>query len=163
MVSNGQRACPRDEGGFTLLELMVTMTVVMILLAVAVPTFLGTRSRAQERAAQTTASTALKAERAYYLSYRQQQYTGDGAELEDIEPAIDYDAVMNDSCVAFTGANCVQVSLISPVEVLLVTQSASGTYWAIREVASGPGSGTYYNQGGDTAPPPAATVVDERW
>ncbi len=44
-----------------------------------------------------------------------------------------------------------------------MTQSNAGTYWAIREVASGPGSGTYYNQGGDAAPPPAASVVDDSW
>lgn len=44
----------RAEGGFTLIELMVVVLIIAILIAIAIPTFLGARSRAQDRQAQTT-------------------------------------------------------------------------------------------------------------
>ena len=42
-----------DDRGFTLVELMVVVLVIAILIAIAIPTFLGSRQRAQDRAAQS--------------------------------------------------------------------------------------------------------------
>jgi type IV pilus assembly protein PilA len=42
------------EAGFTLIEVMVVVMIIGILLAVGVPTFLGARSRAQDRSAQSS-------------------------------------------------------------------------------------------------------------
>lgn len=41
------------EQGFTLVEVMVVVLIIGILLAIGIPTFLGARSRAQDRAAQS--------------------------------------------------------------------------------------------------------------
>ena len=44
----------RDERGFTLTEVMVVVLIVGILLVIAVPTFLGARTRAQDSAAKSS-------------------------------------------------------------------------------------------------------------
>lgn len=48
----------QSEKGFTLVEVMVVVLIIGILLSIGVPTFLGARSRAQDRAAQASLRTA---------------------------------------------------------------------------------------------------------
>jgi type IV pilus assembly protein PilA len=47
------------EAGFTLIELMVVLLIIAILLAIAIPTFLGVSNTASDRAAQSNLSNAL--------------------------------------------------------------------------------------------------------
>lgn len=42
------------EAGFTLIEVMVVVVIIGILLAIGIPTFLGARTRAQDRSAQSS-------------------------------------------------------------------------------------------------------------
>ncbi|MEM9204290.1 MAG: prepilin-type N-terminal cleavage/methylation domain-containing protein [Actinomycetota bacterium] len=49
----------QPDRGFTLLEVMVVVLVIGILLAVGIPTYLGARERAHDRAAQQTARTSI--------------------------------------------------------------------------------------------------------
>ena len=78
----------RDERGFTLIELMVVILIIGVLMLLALPTFLGARQRASDRATLADIRTAFAAERAYYTDTL--SYTSDPVEMTAIESAITY-------------------------------------------------------------------------
>jgi type IV pilus assembly protein PilA len=86
MPWNGHTA--RDECGFTLVELLITVLVIGILIAIGLPTFLGARSRAQDRHTQEDIRVAFMAEQAYYSDT--EIYTTNGTLMTAIEPALVY-------------------------------------------------------------------------
>jgi type IV pilus assembly protein PilA len=126
------------EAGFTLIELMVVLLIIAILLAIAIPTFLGVTSSANNRAAQSNLTNALTEASAAYQSSNQ-SFQGT--------------AVMSTSAPEFTwlasGATATAGSNISemPVDlttsgdvqgIVLASYSKSGTCWWAAQLSTTP-------------------------
>src|SRR5690349_14109577 len=87
---------PRPEGraqqdGFTLIELMVVVLIIAVLLAIAIPTFLTARSKAQARGAQPNLRNALTAEKTVFTD--DSSYSADVSTtgpLRTAEPSINW-------------------------------------------------------------------------
>jgi len=148
------------EEGFTLIELMVVVLIIAILIAIAIPTFLGARKRAQDRAAQSNLRNALTAEKVYYTDFQKYatgatMQTGAGSDIEKSLTFLDATAPVNardirvDVATA-TGENAVCLSAVS----------ASGTTFGLKDISNGTDAGTYYNKIGYTACTDAKVATD---
>src|ERR1051325_2815741 len=88
-----------DEEGFTLIELMVVVLIIAILLAIAIPTFLGARNRANDRAAQSSLRNALTSAKTLFTD-NQDYSAAPVAALGGVEPSLTFVAAATNSTKA---------------------------------------------------------------
>jgi type IV pilus assembly protein PilA len=69
-----QRINARDESGFTLIELLVVLIIIGVLLAIAVPSYLGFRDKSQKTAAAADVREAEPSAEAFFSDHN--TYTG---------------------------------------------------------------------------------------
>ncbi len=82
------------DAGFTLIELMVVLLIIAILLAIAIPTFLGVSGSANDRAAQSNLTNALTEVKALYQngqSYARRTGYAAGGDADGVGPGVRLD------------------------------------------------------------------------
>ena len=131
---------------------MIVVLVIGLLMAIAIPTFLGSRTRAHNRAAQANLRAALVGAKSIYasrVSYTCALATATGAcpqALPQAEPSLTYT-----TAASTTATNLVSVwTAPTALTWAAARMSKSGVCFGIRDVQTGaPPStvGTWYGQG----------------
>jgi type IV pilus assembly protein PilA len=149
LTSIKQRLDHDDDEGFTLIELMVVVLIIAILLAIAIPTFLGARNTANARAAQSDLRNALTAEQTTWTNT--QAFATD---LSATEPSIKWSTTAAANPVPHT----VVVTISDNANVVVLTSlGKDGSCWTIAQVNDPaapnttatpniPNDGTYYTK-----------------
>jgi prepilin-type N-terminal cleavage/methylation domain-containing protein len=90
-----------DKTGFTLIELMLTVVIVAILAAMAIPRFMPASTRAKQKEAQTLLKQIYVMQRAYFQEY--DTYTNNLADLGiELMPGTRYNYTIQVTGTAFT-------------------------------------------------------------
>ncbi len=146
MHSLKQRLNVRDESAFTLIELLVVLIIIGVLLAIAIPSYLGFQKKAQQTAAMSDVREAIPDAEAYYSDHG--NYTGmTAATLHGT-----YDSGMNVSVSGSTGIVSAVVGS-GGAQTYCISAVDSGN-WAH---VYGPGNNVVNDTGVSSDPCPAAT------
>lgn len=122
-----------EERGFTMIELLMVVTIIGILLAIAVPTFLGTRRGANDRATQTLVRNMLVSARSASIGT-----PADLAEIQANEPSLRVVAANAEGRAASSEVSVDVVQVGGESFVILASRSTSGSCFAVLEPEFGP-------------------------
>ena len=120
-----------DEG-FTLIELMVVVMIIAVLLAIAIPTFLGTQNKAKDRSAQSSLRNTVTAAKTIYTD-GSTYVSATPAALLATEPALTFPA----AGVASTKATEVSSSATATVFYAAALSSSGECYYVKDDINAG--------------------------
>ncbi len=135
-----------SQSGYSLVEIMVVLLIIALLLAIAVPSFLGSSSAADDRAVQQNLSTALATTLAQYTN------AGDFSQLStttlmSAEPSLKF----VDSATAAVGPHAIgfEVPVATPISQVLVLASgaADGICWFVMSIETAAGMTLFSSSG----------------
>ena len=137
------------EDGFTLVELLTVVLIIAVLLAIAIPSFLGARTRALDRAAQVNVRHALTAEHIVFTD--NQQFSATSASLVATEPRLVYVSGVpaKDSPEVYVATS------VSNDTVVLGAHSGSGKCFWARQLDPSAAGLLQWNTSTDCTAPPA--------
>lgn len=108
----------KDEG-FTLIELMVVVLIIAILLAIAIPTFLGAQNKAKDRSAQSSLRNSLTLAKTANADLQNYSDSTFFTVLKDSEPTI-----------AFVDATVAPGNSVGPKSVSVLMPTGGTTFIA---------------------------------
>ena len=131
-----------SDDGFSLVELMVVLLIIAILIAIAVPTFLGVTGSANDRSAQANAANALTEVKALYQKTQSYATTAlPQAALSSSAPEFAW--TQSNPCAATT-VNCISeypVDVTAAADgqgVILANLSKTRTCWYTMDLEAAP-------------------------
>jgi len=139
------------EAGFTLIELMVVLLIIAILLAIAIPTFLGVTNTASDRASQSNLTNALTEGKALYEvngAYAANTVAYTSGNFSSQAPELQWNvgtSAVPDPCPVTIG-NCVSVLVFDVGSTgdseglsLAVDSTKTNTCWYVFDLEATPG------------------------
>ncbi len=168
MIATLRKRIEREDEGFTLIELMVVVLIIAILLAIAIPTFLGAQDRARDRGAQSDLRNSLTAAKTIATDTDGIFSSVTFTSLNTTEPSLNHTATaltsssVSKDVLVIKGSGDLPGTEASTAsgKVLLVSRSASGKFFGICADYKG---AVKYMPGTDTQPTDFSTCTADKF